>query len=119
MRQRREFTKQEVEYVTTLWAAGEPAENICRLAGISKSTLDYHRHCGVFVHLQVRVKGSGKKGNRRDDEETGMLFGLSREEWTARRDAIRDGWSLDEQYERSKGIEEQALRGHVKHHSAA
>ncbi len=119
MRQRREFTKQEVEYITTLWNAGEPAEDLCRLAGITKNTLDYHRNCGALVHLQKRVKGSGRKGNRLDDESKQQLFGLSREEWTARRDAIRDGWSLDEQYERSKGIEEQALRGHVKHHSAA
>ncbi len=80
MRNRREFTAQEIEQVTSLWNAGEPAEEICRLAGISKSTLDYHRHCGVFVHLPKRIKGSGKEGNRRDDEETGMLFGLSREE---------------------------------------
>ena len=119
MRTRREFTQQEVEYVTTLWNAGEPAEELCRLAGITKNTLDYHRHCGAFVHLQKRIKGTGKKRRRRDDEETGMLFGLSREEWEARRDAIRDGWSFAEKHERSKGIEEQALRGHAKHHAAA
>lgn len=104
MRQRKEFTKQEVEFITTLWNAGEPAENICRLAGITKNTLDYHRHCGALVHLPLRKKGVGPKRRRHDDEEKQMLFGLPKEEWEARRDAIRDQWTSEEAYERSKGI---------------
>lgn len=113
MGQRREFSAQEIELVTSLWNAGEPTENICRLAGVSKDTLDYHRQCGVFTHLPRRVKGSGRKKARLDDESKQQLFGMPREEWQARRDAIRNKWSSDEAHERSKGIAPHSRKAHI------
>ena len=104
MRKRREFTQQEVEYVTTFWNAGEPAEDICRLAGISKSTFDYHRQCGAFTHLPKRVKGTGRKRTGRDCPESGMLFGMARDEIEARKADVQSKWTLHEEFHRRTGI---------------
>jgi hypothetical protein len=104
MRKRREFTQQEIECFTTFWNAGAPAEDICRLAGISKRTFDYHRQCGAFTHLPKRVKGSKRKRTGRDCPENGMLFGMSRDEWEARKADVQRKWTLHEEFHRRTGI---------------
>ena len=79
-----------------------PRRWTCERLGITISTFIEHRRKGLYGYLPARRGGCYPRPRQHevDDEEKGTVFGVKREIWHARRDAIAAGWTETEREHR-------------------
>ena len=95
------WSEKQLKQVERLWYDNVAKRVIAEEVGVSFTVLQHHLECGALAYLPQRRKGTGPKKSGRDDEENGILFGVS--DWQERAEAIRLGWGASEEYRRKNG----------------
>lgn len=96
-----------LETVRELWEdPNNSIHDIAESAGLTPNNLECMRRYGPLRDLPNRKPGGAGGANiKTDDESAGILFGLPKEEWLGRKDAVRESWDDEEKARRRGHIE--------------